>query len=123
MISDAHMYAQFIDDERGVTLAAASTLGTNGANNLARARSFGRKAAGCALSKGIRNMVVDRGGYKFHGRLKAIVDSVIEAGVGAGKTATGVTEASSDVEGGEMGSATMTTTERFSGQEEKSQDK
>ena len=85
MISDKHMCVQFIDDERAQTLASASTLGHHkGGKNVAAAQSIGHRAGERALEKGIRRMVVDRGGYKFHGRVKAIVDAVIEAGVSAG---------------------------------------
>jgi large subunit ribosomal protein L18 len=84
MISNKNIYVQFIDDDKGVTLAAASTAGGNGRTNIATAKAIGQRAAESALSKGIKNAVVDRGGYKFHGRLKAIVDALNAAGVSTG---------------------------------------
>jgi large subunit ribosomal protein L18 len=81
MISNKNMYVQFIDDERGLTLAAVSTAAGNNRTNIATAKLIGQSAAEAALSKGIKKAVVDRGGYKFHGRLKAIVDALNAAGV------------------------------------------
>lgn len=81
MISSRHMYAQFIDDERGVTLASASTIGDDGKHNVATATALGSKVGGIALAAGIRQAVVDRGGFKFHGRIKAIVDAAKAAGL------------------------------------------
>ena len=85
MISGRYMYVQFIDDDKGVTLAAASTQGAESKNNMATAKGLGRKVAEMALAKGIKNTVIDRGGFKFHGRVKAIVDAAREAGVASGK--------------------------------------
>jgi len=76
MASGRHLYVQFIDDESGVTLASASTLGGDGKKDLAAARRLGERAASLAAEKGIREWVVDRGGFKFHGRLKAIVNAL-----------------------------------------------
>lgn len=84
MVSDRYMYVQFVDDEKGVTLACASTLKANAKNNIATARLLGRQAAEVAAQKGIKRVVIDRGGFKFHGRVKAIVDAASEAGVSAG---------------------------------------
>lgn len=81
MISNRHMYVQFIDDDRGVTLASASTIGGNGAHNVAAAAALGRRAAEAALGKGIRTVVVDRGGFRFHGRVKAIVNAAVATGL------------------------------------------
>ena len=81
MKSGRQLYAQFIDDDQGVTLAAATTLGSEGKKNVETARAFGRRVAETALSKGIRLVVVDRGGFAFHGRVKAVVDAATEAGL------------------------------------------
>jgi large subunit ribosomal protein L18 len=82
--SGKHIYVQFIDDEAGHTLAAASTLspemkGTKA--NLAGARKLGAFAAQKALEKNITEVVFDRGGFKYHGRVKALADAAREAGL------------------------------------------
>ena len=87
MVSSRHMYVQFVDDERGATLAAASTLGSGAKANIAAARALGRQAAEAALKKGIKRAVVDRGGFKFHGRVKAMVDAAREAWMAVGADA------------------------------------
>ena len=80
-----HIYAQVIDDERGQTLVAASTIekdlrgGTGG--NLDAARRVGQAVAQRALAAGIANVVFDRGGYVYHGRIKALTDAAREAGL------------------------------------------
>src|SRR2546423_1470932 len=81
-----HIYAQVIDDSRGVTVAAASTAQgkkderrTGG--NLASAREIGKQIAQRALEKGIKKVVFDRGGYLYHGRIKALADAAREAGL------------------------------------------
>lgn len=82
-----HMYAQIIDDTRGITLAAASTLdkalrdriGNGG--NVESARLVGELVAKRALEKGITKVVFDRGGYKYHGRVKALAEAAREAGL------------------------------------------
>lgn len=81
MISNKHIYVQFIDDDRGVTLASASTAGASSRVNVATAKLVGEKAGKAAQAKGITTAVVDRGGFKFHGRLKALVDAVNGAGI------------------------------------------
>lgn len=80
-----HIYAQVIDDERGVTLASASTTekdlrGATG-GNIEAAKRVGREIAQRALAKGITRIVFDRGGYLYHGRVKALTDAVREAGL------------------------------------------
>ena len=82
-ISNKHMYVQFVDDDQGVTLAAASTTsGDEGARkNLAGAKWLGESAAAAAKAKGIQRVVFDRGGRKFHGRVKAIADAAREQGL------------------------------------------
>ncbi|MBV8719126.1 MAG: 50S ribosomal protein L18 [Chloroflexi bacterium] len=77
-----HIYAQVIDDTSGVTLAAASTLGAEaGGNKTERARQVGRAIAERAKEKGINAVVFDRGGYLYHGRIKALADAAREGGL------------------------------------------
>jgi len=85
MLSNKNMYVQFIDDTKGVTLASAGTAGSDSKCTVAAARDLGKRAAESAMDKGIRRMVVDRGGFRFHGRVKAIVDGALEAGLSTGK--------------------------------------
>jgi large subunit ribosomal protein L18 len=84
MISNRHMYVQFINDDLGVTMASVSTAGTDVKVTVATAKALGLQAAADALSKGIGSVVVDRGGCRFHGRVKAIVDGAIEGGLSIG---------------------------------------
>ena len=84
MVSNRHLYVQFIDDDRNVTLACASSQGDEGGNSVEIAGALGKRAAEAAQGKGIRSVVVDRGGFKFHGRVKAIVDSAVAAGLRVG---------------------------------------
>jgi large subunit ribosomal protein L18 len=90
-----HIYAQLIDDEQGQTLVAASTtekdLRGESGGNVEAARRVGRVIAERALDKGIRNVVFDRGGYRYHGRVKALADAAREAGLN--KEETSQTEA------------------------------
>ena len=81
MISNRHMHAQFVDDDKGVTLAAVSTLGMDAKNYLATAGLRGLTVLQRAQDAGIKRVVVDRGGHKFHGRVKAIVDPLKAAGL------------------------------------------
>jgi large subunit ribosomal protein L18 len=90
MVSSRHMYVQFVDDERGATLAAVSTLGGSTKNNVAAARALGKQAAELALKKGIARAVVDRGGFKFHGRVKAIVDAAVAGGIAVRTSKSGI---------------------------------
>ena len=81
--SEANIYAQVIDDERGVTLAAASTLEGDkqkGSDKDAAAR-VGALVAQRAMEKGVKDVVFDRGGYIYHGRVKALADAAREAGL------------------------------------------
>ena len=80
-ISNKHMYVQFIDDAAGRTLAATASLPGVPGCNLATARQVGAAAAQAALDKGLRQVVVDRGGFKFHGRVKQIVEAAVAAGL------------------------------------------
>jgi large subunit ribosomal protein L18 len=80
-----HIYAQLIDDEHGVTLASASTvekdLRGDGGGNVEAARRVGRAIAERALAKGVESVVFDRGGFRYHGRVKALADAAREAGL------------------------------------------
>jgi large subunit ribosomal protein L18 len=80
-----HIYAQVIDDARGQTLVSASTtekdLRGNGGGNLDAARRVGQTIAERALAKGIEQVVFDRGGYLYHGRIKALTDAARAAGL------------------------------------------
>lgn len=82
--SASNIYAQIIDDVKGVTLCAASTLDKsiegNGGNKEA-ARAVGKLIAEKAKDKGIANVVFDRGGYIFHGRVKELADGAREGGL------------------------------------------
>ncbi|NQT91667.1 MAG: 50S ribosomal protein L18 [Lentisphaerae bacterium] len=78
---------QFIDDEEGRTLAAASTTGSDAGANIGAATALGQRAAEVALGRGIRQIVVDRGGHAFHGRVKAAVDAALAAGLSTSSVA------------------------------------
>lgn len=80
-ISNKHMYVQFIDDVARCTLAATSTLKEAKPCNLETAKLVGEQAASVAKEKGITLVVVDRGGFKFHGRVKQIVEAATAAGL------------------------------------------
>ena len=82
--SATNIYAQIIDDVNGVTLASASSLdkaieGYGG--NVAAATAVGKLIAERALAKGIENVVFDRGGYVYHGRVKALAEGAREGGL------------------------------------------
>jgi large subunit ribosomal protein L18 len=78
-----HIYAQVIDDQKGETLASVSTLGlklkTGG--NVAAAKEIGKAIAEKAKAKGIKKVVFDRGGFLYHGRIKALADAAREGGL------------------------------------------
>ncbi len=82
-VTNKHMYVQFIDDSEGKTLASASTISTikEKKANLETAKALGSAAAEAAKAKNITNVVVDRGGRKFTGRIAAIVDACVAGGV------------------------------------------
>ena len=82
-ITNKHMYVQFIDDDAGRTLASASTIKESKAN-VETAKNLGKAAAEAAKSAGISTVVVDRGGFKYTGRVAAIVASAVEAGLSTG---------------------------------------
>ena len=82
--SESNIYAQIIDDVAGVTLAAASTVekdfdGNGG--NIAAAKVVGSRIAERALAKGIEEVVFDRGGYIYHGRVQALAEAAREGGM------------------------------------------
>ena len=81
-----HIYAQVIDDRLGKTLVSASTTekdlrGAGGGGNLDAARRIGQAIAERAIAKGIEQVVFDRGGYLYHGRVKALADAARAAGL------------------------------------------
>ncbi len=85
--SSKHIYAQLIDDARGETLAAASSLEKDmrgslktGAN-IDAAKAVGKLIAERALQKGVKDVVFDRGGYLYHGRVKALAEAAREGGL------------------------------------------
>jgi large subunit ribosomal protein L18 len=86
--SDKHIYAQLIDDHAGQTLAAASSVATevrgaelkNG-GNIAAAKNVGKAIAAKAKEKGILAVCFDRGGRRYHGRIKALADAAREGGL------------------------------------------
>jgi large subunit ribosomal protein L18 len=82
--SVAHIYAQVIDDGEGKTLVSASSVDkaakTNG-GNMAAAKMIGKLVAERAKEQGINQVVFDRGGYLYHGRVKALADAAREAGL------------------------------------------
>lgn len=78
--SNRYLYVQVISDESGCTLAAASTLGA-GKGNLGSAQQLGRDIAARCQQLSIAEVVFDRGGYKYHGRVRALADAAREAGL------------------------------------------
>ncbi|MGP3562113.1 50S ribosomal protein L18 [Geobacillus sp. BK01] len=83
--SNKHIYAQIIDDTKSATIVSASTLdkefGLDSTNNIDAAKKVGELVAQRALEKGIKQVVFDRGGYLYHGRVKALADAAREAGL------------------------------------------
>jgi large subunit ribosomal protein L18 len=80
--SITHTYAQVIDDTAGRTLAAASTVNLKtGKNDLAAAQAVGKDIAAKAVKAGVSKVVFDRGGYIYHGRVKALAEAAREAGL------------------------------------------
>ena len=85
--SESHIYAQVINDDEGRTVCSASTLdkelrekGQRGAN-LAAAKAVGKLIASRAKEKGVEAVVFDRGGFQYHGRIKALADAAREGGL------------------------------------------
>lgn len=85
--ANKNIHVQFIDDDAGVTLAAASTLAKSTPDrdqlmaNVPSAKIIGALAAKAALDKGIKQVVFDRGGTRYHGKIKALADAAREAGL------------------------------------------
>lgn len=83
--SNKHIYAQLIDDTKGVTLLSASTLdkefNLESTGNIEAAQKVGELIAKRALEKGYKAVVFDRGGYLYHGRVKALADAARENGL------------------------------------------
>ncbi len=94
-----HIYAQVIDDERGQTIVSASTtekdLRGGAGGNIEAAERIGRTIAERALAAGVTSVVFDRGGYLYHGRVKALTDAARAAGLNRDEAA-----AQADTEGG-----------------------
>ncbi|MBI1749536.1 MAG: 50S ribosomal protein L18 [Acidobacteria bacterium] len=82
-----NIYAQLVDDRLGRTLVSASSLDketrkqTKGGGNIAAAKVVGKVIAERAIAAGVSQVVFDRGGYKYHGRVKALADAAREAGL------------------------------------------
>ena len=76
-----HIYAQVIDDQTGQTLVSASTIKMKTGGNVAAAKEIGKSVAEKAVEKGIKKVGFDRGGYLYHGRIKALADAAREAGL------------------------------------------
>jgi large subunit ribosomal protein L18 len=100
-----HIYAQVIDDERAATIASASTvekdLGGASGGNVEAARRVGRAIAERAIAAGVEQVVFDRGGFRFHGRIKALTDAAREAGLNKNERE----EEEASAEGGEEAAA------------------
>ena len=100
-----HIYAQVIDDLLGQTLVSAATtekdLRANTGGNLEAARRVGKAIAERALAKGIEQVVFDRGGYLYHGRIKALTDAAREAGLNKAEAAEKAADDSGDENGKE----------------------
>jgi len=85
--SSKHIYAQIIDDEKGETLAAASSLEKDMRGSLktgadiGAAKAVGKLVAERALGKGITDVIFDRGGYRYHGRVRALAEAAREGGL------------------------------------------
>src|SRR5687768_6889878 len=101
-----HIYAQVVDDLMGKTIVSASTVekdlrgGTGG--NIEAARRVGRAIAERTLAAGVEQVVFDRGGFRFHGRVKALTDAAREAGLNKNERAD---EGEAEGEGGEEAAA------------------
>jgi large subunit ribosomal protein L18 len=96
-----HIYAQIVDDQLGQTIVSASTTekelrGSTG-GNIDAARRIGKAIAERALEKGISSVVFDRGGYLYHGRIKALTEAAREAGLNKNELAAALAEKESQV--------------------------
>jgi large subunit ribosomal protein L18 len=102
-----HIYAQLIDDEQGRTIAAASTTekdlrGATGGNIDAAVR-VGRAIAERALGQGIEQVVFDRGGYRYHGRVKALADAAREGGLNKNELSAAAAEGAPEEQAAQAG--------------------
>ena len=79
--SSKHIYAQIIDDSKGVTLAAASSASVKTGSKTDTAAAVGKALAEAATAKGVTKVVFDRGAYRYHGRVKALADAAREGGL------------------------------------------
>jgi large subunit ribosomal protein L18 len=87
--SNKHIYAQVVDDAKGITVTSASSLDPEtrknlkkgGGGNVAAAKAVGKLVAQRTMEKGIQNVLFDRGGYLYHGRVRALADAAREAGL------------------------------------------
>ncbi len=79
--SNKHIYAQIIDDQTSITLAAASDIATKKQGNLEKAKETGETLAKISVKKNHKKVVFDRAGYKYHGRIKALADGAREGGL------------------------------------------
>ncbi|MDA3931781.1 MAG: 50S ribosomal protein L18 [Tenericutes bacterium] len=79
--SNKQIYAQIIDDTNSVTLAQASSLKLENGANIKGAKSVGKLVAEQAVKQGVKKVVFDRGGYLYHGRVKALADAARAAGL------------------------------------------
>jgi len=79
--SNKQIYAQVIDDTNSVTIAAASSLKLENGANIEGAKAVGKLVAERAVEKGVKKVIFDRGGYLYHGRVKALADAAREAGL------------------------------------------
>ncbi len=83
--SNSHIYAQIIDDETGKTLATSSSLdkdfNLSNTKNIEAAKAVGESIAKKAIDAGIKDVVFDRGGYIYHGKVKELADAAREAGL------------------------------------------
>ena len=79
--SNSHIYAQIIDDEKGHTITAASSKELGSGVNVETAKEVGKKLAEKASASGVETVVFDRGGYLYHGRIKALAEGAREGGL------------------------------------------
>ena len=79
--SSRHLFAQLVDDGKGVTIASASTFKLTDGDKTARAKQLGQQLANVAMDAGITRVVFDRGGNKYTGRVAAFADAAREAGL------------------------------------------
>ena len=79
--SNKNIFAQIIDDTKGVTLASASSLKLENGGNIEGAKEVGKLIAEAAKNAGINEVVFDRGGYIYHGRVKALAEAARAAGL------------------------------------------